>query len=788
MPVRYLVKLNKSRPGPGIGKKAEGVRFLIKEGYPSPPSFVCTWAAYLKYLQNPGQALSDLRLDLSPVLEKRAAYAVRSSANVEDGPVRSFAGQFKSYLNVKGVDQVAEAVRKVWDSTRNPEVAAYLSNSDLEPGDLKMAVLIQKMVDPVLSGVSFSKNPMTGLDEVVVEAVEGSGEALVQDGVTPLRWVSRWGSWTETPEGEEDYQSLIQKVVSQTKAIAKQYDKPVDLEWVYDGHKLYWLQIRGITSLDLELYSNRISSEFFPGIIKPLIYSINVPLVNSAWIELLTELIGPNDIQPETLAKSVHYRVYFNMGTLGRIFETLGFPRESLELLLGLEGIGPEKPSFKPTLRTFSHLPRMLLFAVCALGFGGRVRAFLPAMKDQLDSLPRAHLETMSERDLLAVIEDLYDLNQKTAYFNILTPLLMHGYHSLFKNRLSRLGIDSENVDLSAGMPASENYDPNVHLERLHRSFLALDQKTQAVLKEQGAESWPPGREAAAFKAKWEDFLDRFGHLSDSGNDFSSVPWRENPELVLQMIIDYAPPQGSAASKIPYADLSLPWLQRPFLDWLYRRAGRFLFYRDAVSSLYTYGYGLFRTYFLALGNHFVERGVLETGQDIFYLTYGEVKEVIKGSSSREVTSLIEDRKAEIEESGAVTLPQTIFGDEIPPLEPNPSGTLRGTPTSRGQYRGPVKEIRGLQDFHKLQEGDVLLIPYSDVGWTPLFSKAGAVIAESGGVLSHSSIVAREYGIPAVVSLDHTSQLQDGMIVTVDGYRGEVIIHQEEPSPRTQVGT
>jgi len=787
MPDRYLFKLNKSRPRYKIGKKAEGVRFLIKEGVPSPPSFVCTWAAYLEYLQNPGQALSHLRLELSPVLEKGAAYAVRSSANVEDGPVRSFAGQFKSCLNVKGVDQVTEAVRQVWDSTQKPEVAAYLTKSDLEPGDLKMAVLIQEMVEPVLSGVSFSKNPMTGLDEVVVEAVEGSGEALVQDGVTPLRWVSRWGSWTETPDGEKDYQSLIQEVVSQTKALANRYDKPVDLEWVYDGHMLYWLQIRGITSLDLELYSNRISSEFFPGIIKPLIYSINVPLVNSAWIELLTELIGPNDIQPETLSKSVHYRVYFNMGTLGRIFETLGFPRESLELLMGLEGIGPEKPSFKPTLRTFTHLPRMLVFIVRALGFGERLSSFLPAMRDKLDSLPRDHLESISEKDLLTVIKTLYELNQKTAYFNILTPLLMHGYHLLFKNGLSRLDIDSEKVDLSAGMPEAENYDPNVHLERLHRSFLALDQKTQTVLKEKGIKNWPPGKEAAAFKVEWEDFLDSFGHLSDSGNDFSSVPWRENPELVLQMIIEHAPPQGSGAPKIAYADLSLPWLQRPFLNWMYRRARRFLFYRDAVSSLYTYGYGLFRSYFLALGNHFVERGVLEANQDIFYLTYREVKEVIQGSRSSEVTSLVADRKAEIEESRAVTLPQTIFGDEIPPLEPNPSGTLRGTPTSRGQYRGPVKVIRGLQDFHKLQEGDVLLIPYSDVGWTPLFSKAGAVIAESGGVLSHSSIVAREYGIPAVVSLAHTSQLQDGMIVTVDGYRGEVIIHQEERRPQAEVG-
>jgi pyruvate,water dikinase len=88
----------------------------------------------------------------------------------------------------------------------------------------------------------------------------------------------------------------------------------------------------------------------------------------------------------------------------------------------------------------------------------------------------------------------------------------------------------------------------------------------------------------------------------------------------------------------------------------------------------------------------------------------------------------------------------------------------------------VKVLTGLQDFDKLQEGDVLVIPYSDVGWTPLFAKAGAVVAESGGILSHSSIVAREYGIPAVVSVAGACRLGDGVCVTVDGYRGEIVVH------------
>jgi pyruvate,water dikinase len=145
---------------------------------------------------------------------------------------------------------------------------AYLERSQIKPDDLKMAMIIQAMVSPAVSGVSFSKNPMTGMDEITVEAVEGSGEALVQQGVTPQRWINKWGAWLETPDVEESRWYPIQQVFDQTQAIAKAYGRPVDLEWVYDGEAVHWVQLREITSMDTDVYSNRISREVFPGIIK----------------------------------------------------------------------------------------------------------------------------------------------------------------------------------------------------------------------------------------------------------------------------------------------------------------------------------------------------------------------------------------------------------------------------------------------------------------------------------------------------------------------------------------
>jgi pyruvate,water dikinase len=138
--------------------------------------------------------------------------------------------------------------------------------------------------------------------------------------------------------------------------------------------------------------------------------------------------------------------------------------------------------------------------------------------------------------------------------------------------------------------------------------------------------------------------------------------------------------------------------------------------------------------------------------------------------------LVRQRKDEIDLMRDLVPPETIFGDEAPTLDPSPGVGLKGTPTSRGAYTGPARVLKGIQDMARVQPGDVLVIPYSDVGWTPLFAKAGAVVAESGGILSHSSIIAREYGIPAVVSVLGACQLADDTRVTVDGHSGKIMVH------------
>jgi pyruvate,water dikinase len=188
---------------------------------------------------------------------------------------------------------------------------------------------------------------------------------------------------------------------------------------------------------------------------------------------------------------------------------------------------------------------------------------------------------------------------------------------------------------------------------------------------------------------------------------------------------------------------------------------------------------LLRAYYLALGECLTKRGWLDNADDIFYLYRNEIWEAVQArQGGNQLRQLVGTRQQEIIEARDVRLPEIIFGDQPPPLLPNNLSRLRGTPTSPGYYRGTIKVIRGIADFAKLEQGDILAIPYSDVGWAPLFAKAGAVIAESGGILSHSSIIAREYNIPAVVSVSGALNLPDFTQVTVDGFQGEIIIHAE----------
>jgi phosphohistidine swiveling domain-containing protein len=777
----YIVHLNGSSLPPAVGNKACRLHFLAGHGYRVPRTHVCTWNAYLKYVQNEHDLIPALTAELLRKIDLARAYAVRSSANIEDGLTISFAGQFKSVLDVRGLENILQALWSIWATTRTPSVETYLLKNGVDPLQLRMAALIQEMVTPIVSGVAFSKNPLTGLNEVLVEAVQGSGELLVRKGLTPERWVFSRGQWLAQPEQPQIDRRIVEEVVAQTRAIAKDYGRPIDLEWVYDGQSVHWVQLREITSLtNVNIYSNHISKEMLPGLIKPLIWSINIPMVVGVKQQVLEELIGPHEPDPAELVKAFYYRAYFNMGAIGNILEMLGLPREMFEMMMGLGVDSGEKMRLKMSTRTLKHLPRMLLFAARQMRLGHRIETFLPRQQQAFQQFDYANAAQFSEPELLTEIDKVFQRMRETTYYNFLGPMFMFMYNAMLKRSLAKAGVDFQQFDLTSGLVELRDYEPNLHLAELSRQYRTLEPAVQAQISRSSYAEFQQLPGIAPFQQAVAGFLDRFGHLSDSGVDFSAVPWREQPQLVLQMIVNYQSADSSAARKTRYEDLPSAQRHSLMFNFAYRRSRKFRYYREAVSSLYTYGYGLFRPYFLALGEKFVQRNTLSAPDDIFYLNVTEVRDIVaQRRIAIDYAALAAQRRQEMESYRNVVLPSIIVGDQPPPVTQQTGNVLHGTPTSRGRYTGPACVIRGIFEFSKMRAGDVLAIPYSDAGWTPLFSKAGAVIAESGGILSHSSIVAREYNIPAVVSVAGACDLSDGCMVTIDGYSGEVVIHDQD---------
>ena len=775
-----LVKLVKAKKSTVAGLKASHLSFLRKAGFRVPRTWICTFEAYEDYNRNRAETVAALRRELGDKLKPGKKYCVRSSTNLEDEREYSFAGQFESYLHLTSHEAVAEAVVQTWESSRGKRVAAYLKHIGKSTRDIKMGVIIQEMVASRRAGVVFTKNPINSMDEVIVELVYGSGE-LVQVGVTPERWVYKWGNWREKPGGQKRVPKLISQLVEQAKAIARKYGKPVDLEWAYEGREIYWLQLREITTLKgVNVYSNKISKEFMPGIIKPLVWSVNIPVVNSSWKRLLIEMVGRAaiDIDIDSLAKQFYYRSYFNMGIIGDIFELLGMSRESIEIIMGFEVPGGDTPRLRPTVKTIRYLPRIMLFAISKLMSAGRLGKFLRAQPTRIERYETAAISSMGIRQTFKQIEQLMRISTEASYYVIISQLLM-GFHTVLLRRLlSRQRVDIHSLDLTEEREQLQEIDINHHLSQLHEEYEALSKAARSKIAIISYEELAELPDLAGFSKSVEKFIALFGHLGESGNDFSRRTYRESSELLLKMISSYSSGKVGKGKKWNIDEIARGYWQRPLLKFAYKQMLKFRVYREKVSFLYTRGYSLFRPYFTHLAALFKARGFIKEEGDIFYLTLAEVKSIASsGRMKLEYKENLRRRKWEIARYKNFSLPALIVGDTAPAHYTSAEVTskLKGVAAAKGYREGRVKVVSGLEEFGKVTDGDIIVIPHSDVSWTPLFTKAKAVISESGGMLSHCAIVAREYNIPAVVSVTGAMKLKDGTRVRVDGYVGEVTL-------------
>lgn len=734
-----------------VGQKAARLAEIKRWGYPVPKGWV------LGRYEDPEALIEMLQpSELSPLV-------VRSSAIGEDTELASAAGQYETVLNVTTKEGLREAIARTQASYNSQTAVQYRRDRGLF--DAAMAVLIQQQVQGVYSGVAFTRDPITKQgDAIVIEALPGNAADVVSGRVTPEQYrayVVETDNFTAIQlEGQGNIPAaLIKQVAYLSRHLEERYHGiPQDIEWTYDGQTLWVLQTRPITTL-LPIWTRKIAAEVIPGLIRPLTWSINRPLTCGVWGGIFALVLGERAVGLDfNQTATLHYsRAYFNASLLGEIFRRMGLPPESLEFLT--RGAKMSKPPLDSTLRNFPGLLRLLVREFClTMDFNwDNRRRFVPA----LSQLGQEFIEDLDPARLLIRVDYILELLRRATYYSILAPLSAALRQAIF--RVKDGEIDNSRTPEVAALRAIQDLAAS--------SRQVLPEFDPDKVFEQLAQT-PEGQEILD---KFNKLLQRYGYLSEVGTDIAVSTWKEEPQAVKQLFVQFM------QTNEPNRPKRQGKRKRGFVQ---RRVNL----KGQVTEVYSRLLAELRWCFVALEGVWLKSGLLEQPGDIFFLEFEEVRRLVESFEPdfvAQLQDLVQLRRTQLaQDSQRNPVPLLVYGNNPPafPLRteiPSPDQVLQGIPASPGQVEGRVKVLRNLQAVPELDRDTILVVPYTDSGWAPLLVRAGGLIAEAGGRLSHGAIIAREYGIPAIMDVKSATWiLQDGQRVRIDGYRGIVEISND----------
>ncbi len=755
---RAIISLDKELDAGKVGQKATTLSHLKRWGYSVPTGWVLP----------PGDDPEPL-IKYLPVSESEPL-VVRSSAIGEDSDLSSAAGQYRSILNVTSRPAFQEAITQVLASYNDPAAIQY--RRDRELPDQSMAVLVQKQIHGAFSGVAFSRDPISQQgDAVVIEALPGNATHVVSGRVTPEQYrvyIQQEASPEEESnpstriEGSGDLPpALIEQVALLARDLENRYHGvPQDIEWTYDGQELWLLQARPITTLQ-PIWTRKIAAEVIPGLIRPLTWSINRPLTCGVWGDIFTVVLGERAQGLDfNETATLHYsRAYFNATLLGQIFRRMGLPPESLEFLT--RGAKFSKPPLSSTLRNLPGLLRLL----------GREwsldKDFESDYQNQFaPTLTQLRLQPSSELSppaLLERVDLILELLKRATYYSILAPLSASLRQAVLRVKDEELD-NSQTPEVASLRSLAQLADDARPLLRGSPNVEDSAASLFAALAE-----IPDGR---SILEQFDQFLEDYGYLSDVGTDIAVPTWKEDPRAVRQLFAQFLshPPPSPQPIK------SQRW-QAQLVQARLNLKGR-------VTEVYSQLLAHLRWCFVALDTIWLRSGLLSQAGEIFFLELAEIRHLVSSTDpayKKHVLEALDVRRSQLEEHRLISnVPSLFYGNAPPaplPADSSPSAQrLQGIGASSGQVEGWVRVLQNLQAASDIDRQTILVVPYTDSGWAPLLARAGGLIAEVGGRLSHGAIVAREYGIPAVMDIHNATQLlQDGQRVRIDGQRGIVEI-------------
>ncbi|MGB3300444.1 MAG: PEP/pyruvate-binding domain-containing protein, partial [Phormidesmis sp.] len=741
----------------------------------------------------------------------------RSSAVGEDGQSASAAGQYISVANITSPAALAHAIKTCLNAYNTPSAIRYRQSHHLPEG--KMNVLVQPHISGEYSGVAFSRDPVTQVSgAVVVEALPGEASQVVSGKTTPERYQVEVGDqfitaddWRLPSEltlpvsGEAKGRTptnLIQQVAYLARHLENRFHGiPQDIEWTFDGEQLWVLQSRPITTL-LPIWTRKIAAEVIPGVIRPLTWAINQPLTCGVWGELFTLVLKDRaaDIDFSQTATLHYSRAYFNATLLGGIFTRMGLPPESLEFLT--RGAKFSRPPLSVTLRNAPGLLRLLRQEMSLPTRFARAEAdtFAPAFKRwQL-----APLEGLEEGEIGDRIEETLALLKQATFYNILAPLSLALRQAVLKVDLATLD-NSQSPEVMALKELKEMatqmrafWSPSLESSLNHPFGQRPTTSTSlfAALSEH-----PEGHHIFD---QLDRFLDKYGYLSEVATDIAVPTWRESPQPVRELLAQYLLDDdlnSEATAKPPHSKNASGQKQTANAGWRHQQVQARLDLKGRVAETYNQLLAHLRQCFVEIESRWLTTGKLESQGDIFFLSWDDVRAQL----ILDQPALLADRqtpdqlrfkaalgKARWEAAETSRVPNLVYGRTPPTLLstanallPITSGTLQGIGASAGQIEGTIYVLAALPSTAadvapsaalNINAQTILVVPYTDAGWSPLLSRIGGLIAEVGGALSHGAIIAREYGIPAVMDVSEaTHRLSTGQRVRLDGQRGTIEI-------------
>ena len=777
--MRYICRLEATGLGDAdaIGRKAAVLADLTAAGFRVPAGFAVEAAARFDEAVLADELATALReLGDGPV-------AVRSSGVAEDLAGRSFAGQYESVLDVRGLDAVLEAIHTCWASADADRVAAY--RGDDERGE--MGVLIQRMVPADAAGVAFSANPVTGdPDEVLVSAVKGLADRLVGGERTGDEWRVRDGQAAQVAgAGSAVDAEQVVAIAALARAVAAHYGTPQDIEWAYAEGSLFLLQARPITT------PHAVAQIPIP-IEQPEYFSVRDANTARPWTRLQTSLFLPvfSDAAQHVFrfttggtpyASSIGGWTYLTNPPVAPAEQLRRLERNAARLEAGepralVERWNAEwKPAFRDRLAT--------------------LRAVAPADLD--DAALRAHLG-----ELIVLFGRLHDV-----YFRLTGAAIV---------LLAELGVACR--DLLGWTPAQTlRLRPGLRGDHMavtaELAGLARTAATRPAVRALIVEC-PPDAERRLdeidpeFAAAFRRYRDAHGHRT-VGFDLTQPTLAEQPGVLLNLLraqlddpLDLTRERAARQARrdAALAEASLVGEARQRFEAALAGSDLGAPVRDEKVYYAVSLWALLRYALLDLGSRLAAAGLVDRPDDVWHLHLSTALAALDhGAPLHEEVRLGRGRHAwAVAHPGPPFYgpPPTGAGD-VGSLSPGARHVadlaqwsmslrgfssassaegdgLHGLAASAGLYTGPARVIRDITEFGKLRRGDVLVCPETTAQWAVLFPSVGALVTDRGSVLSHPAIISREYGVPAVLATGNaTTTFTDGQLLTVDGTTGVV---------------